>query len=67
MMVYEETLPDERRRRMCFGKRMMNKQQALQTAVRMRKELGATSSLQPYKCAFCGRYHVGNNRKLEAA
>jgi hypothetical protein len=47
--------------RMCFGKQLMNKQQALQTAARMRKHLGAPPSLEEYRCPVCGKWHVGNN------
>lgn len=46
---------------MCFGKQMLNKQQAIQLAVRLKKHSGAPDTLQPFKCAVCGRWHVGKS------
>lgn len=60
---FDDAPADRREIRMCFGKRMMNKQQALQEAARMRKHNGATLALEPYKCDVCRSYHVGNNSR----
>jgi hypothetical protein len=58
---FEDVLPTQRQIRMCFGKRMMNKQQAIQLVAYMRKHHDATDALNWFKCRVCGRYHIGND------
>lgn len=61
--VFRDTLPDPLQRRACYGKEMLNKEQARQAVARMKKELDTGDRLNFYKCLVCGRYHVGNNAR----
>jgi hypothetical protein len=35
--------------------------QAVSSAAYVRKHLGGTSSLGPFKCEVCGKWHIGND------
>ncbi len=64
---WSHAMPDDQQVKMCFGKRQMNKQQALQAAAHMRKTHGATATLGPYKCRVCRFWHIGNDHRKDAA
>jgi len=59
-------LPDAGAVSHCYGKIILNKQQAIQAVARMRKESTdpeTTQWLTYYKCRLCRHYHVGNIHK----
>jgi hypothetical protein len=62
---FADGLPDGRTIRQCFGKRMLNREQARQTVAWMKKHRGATDTLSAYRCSVCRRWHVGNERRNE--
>lgn len=46
----------------CIGKQPLSKQLAQEIAKRSRRAKG--KCVQPYRCSFCGQWHVGqSNRK----
>lgn len=65
--AFADGMPDHREQRMCFGKRMMNKQQAIQMAAHMKKHLDAAETLTPFKCDVCKHWHVGNDNRRNSA
>jgi hypothetical protein len=48
------------RRSMCSTKIGYNSQAAARLAIRQMSKKKSTNRLETYKCAFCGKYHIGN-------
>ncbi len=48
------------RRRMCGHKVPHATEQAARFAIRELRKGGALGHLRPYRCRFCGSWHIGN-------
>lgn len=50
------------RRKSCQGKARHANEENAWKAVRATQDVVHTIGLEPYKCAFCGWWHIGHNR-----
>lgn len=52
-----------REERACLGKRRYGTKRAAQAVVLAIAKQDKDETIQPYKCEFCGYWHVGHRRK----